>query len=147
MISGFATYIAIPFILGYAWNSWKDYRTGKVNALAFAVMDGMLYAGYHFVPSANVLVAILLTLAYAFLWFLGSRKVGIPSFGLGDISMLLPFSLLCYLFLDFWLFVTAHLLLFLVGGIWLKFSGSRAFCPPVFACILAVLGYLVFFSA
>jgi len=134
------------FFLIYAWNSWKDFKTKRVNVIGFALLNGMLYTGFFVVKGHLIIVALLLTVAYAFLYFLGQKKLGLNMFSLGDFSMLLPFSLFTYLFLSFEFYIVAHLLLFLMGFVWLKLFKNPSFCPPVFFTFLIVFAKLFLFG-
>ncbi len=51
-----ASYFFPWFLLIYAWNSWKDFKTKRVNAIPFAMLNGMLYVGFFFCIKVFLLV-------------------------------------------------------------------------------------------
>jgi len=132
-----ATYFFPWFLFIYAWNSWKDFKTKRVNVIPFAMLNGMLYVGF-FLLHKNILIGLMLTLIFYLLWKYGKHLYKIDVFSIGDFSMLLPFSLLCYLFLDLYFMIAAYIVLFIVGFNWFAVLKNTSFCPPVFFTIILV---------
>ena len=140
-----ATYFFPWFLLIYAWNSWKDIKTKRVNAIPFAMLNGMLYVGF-FLLHKNILIGLMLTVVFYLLWKYGKYLYKIDVFSIGDFSMLLPFSLLSFLFLDLINMILAYVILFVIGFVWLKIFKNGSFCPPVFFSIMLVFVKILIFS-
>jgi len=132
-----ASYLFLWFLLIYAWNSWKDFKTKRVNAIPFAMLNGMLYMGF-FILHKSILVGLLLTIVFYLFWKLGKHFYKIQIFSIGDFSILLPFCLLSYLFLDLPNMIASYVVLFFVGFVWLYVLKNTSFCPPVFIGIIII---------
>lgn len=140
-----AWYFLPFFVFVYGWNAFKDFKTGRVNSIAFAMLNGMLYVGF-FVLQKNILFGLMLTIIFLLMLKFSEKFVQFKFFSIGDFSMLLPFSMLTYLFLDIFEMILAYVILFFAGFVWLSWSKSKSFCPPVFFTILLVFVRILFFG-
>lgn len=131
------------FLFVYGWNSWKDFKTNKINAIPFAMLNGLLYTGYH-ILGENIFLGLLLTGLFFLLWKYGEHITQVKLFSLGDFSILLPFALLTNLFLELYEIVIAYLILFVIGLIWLKVFKQNSFCMPVFVTVILVFIKILF---
>jgi len=123
-------YLFFPFfVLIYGVAAYSDFTRKRVNALGFYFLKGLVYTGIFLAPGKSIIVALLLSFFYFLFSFFHEKLLKQKFFSGGDFTMLMPFSLATYLFLDVLTMGFVHLFVLVFGLVWFIVVKDRGFAP------------------
>lgn len=126
------------FVMFYGLGAYTDFTRKKINALGFYFLKGMLYMVIFIMPDKSIIIALLMSAFYFFFSYFHQKLMKKKFFSSGDFTMMMPFSLFCYAFLDTFYFGLVHVFLFFFSLLWFKVVKDRGFAPIVFVVIMSV---------